>query len=337
LIRALCATGDRENALRQHQISTRELRGAGEPNLAELNAALETHRSTPGAVIAPREPDAQLQQQIRFCTASDGVRIAYATVGQGPPLVKTANWLNHLEYDWDSPIWRQLFRRLGRDHQFIRYDARGNGLSDWDVEDISFDAFVRDLESVVDAAGLDRFPLLGISRGGPIAIAYAVKHPERVTHLALLHPLAGDVSLTSTFAVMRAFLPLMRITPPALLRRPMRAELIRWFSDPARARTTVDQYMVMWQKPLRWRQFLRQLAAISPESVMECTRRLSTIQQPVAIVASDDDPAVPAVALQNIRKALPRATLDIVKNVRHFSPEESPERIAGVIATLMRS
>ena len=126
-----------------------------------------------------------MQQEIRFCTASDGVGIAYATVGQGPPLVKAANWLNHLEFDWQSPIWRHLFRDLARDHLLIRYDARGNGLSDWNVDDISFDSFVRDLETVVDAAGVERFALLGISQGCAISIAYAVRHPERVTHLVL--------------------------------------------------------------------------------------------------------------------------------------------------------
>ena len=81
-------------------------------------------------------------RKIHFCTASDGVRIAYAVAGQGPPLVKAANWLNHLEYDWQSPIWRHLLHALAADHQFIRYDARGNGLSDWDVGEFSFAAFV---------------------------------------------------------------------------------------------------------------------------------------------------------------------------------------------------
>ncbi len=125
------------------------------------------------------------KQQIRFCTSADGVRIAYATTGAGPPLVKAANWLTHLEFDWDSPVWRHWIRELSRDHTFLRYDERGCGLSDWDVPELSFEAWVRDLETVVDAAGVERFPLLGISQGAAIAIAYAARHPERVSHLIL--------------------------------------------------------------------------------------------------------------------------------------------------------
>jgi DNA-binding winged helix-turn-helix (wHTH) protein/pimeloyl-ACP methyl ester carboxylesterase len=134
---------------------------------------------------SPQQPPAPLQQEIHFCTASDGVRIAYAEVGQGPPLIKTANWLNHLEYDWESPIWSPLLHELAATNRFIRYDARGNGLSDWDVDDISFEAFVHDLETLVDAIGIERFPLFGISQGCAVSIAYAVRHPHRVSHLVL--------------------------------------------------------------------------------------------------------------------------------------------------------
>lgn len=126
-----------------------------------------------------------MEQEIRFCTTADGVRIAYATAGDGPPLVKAANWLNHLEFDWRSPIWRHLLEEFGRDHLLVRYDERGNGLSDWNVDQFTFEAFVQDMESVVEALGLKRFPILGISQGGPVAIAYAVRHPEKVSHLIL--------------------------------------------------------------------------------------------------------------------------------------------------------
>jgi class 3 adenylate cyclase/pimeloyl-ACP methyl ester carboxylesterase len=126
-----------------------------------------------------------LEQHIHLCTTRDGVNLAYATIGDGPPLVKAANWLSHLEYDWRGPIWRHWLEGLASSHNLIRYDERGCGLSDWDVDDFSFEYWVQDLEAVVDAAGVDRFPLLGISQGGAIAIAYAARHPERVSHLIL--------------------------------------------------------------------------------------------------------------------------------------------------------
>jgi pimeloyl-ACP methyl ester carboxylesterase/DNA-binding CsgD family transcriptional regulator len=125
------------------------------------------------------------KQQIRFARGHDGVRLAYASVGSGPTLIKAATWLSHLEYDWNSPVWSHLLRELSSHCNFVRYDERGCGLSDWAVDDLSFESWVRDLETVVDAVGADRFALLGVSQGAPIAIAYAVRHPERVSHLVL--------------------------------------------------------------------------------------------------------------------------------------------------------
>ncbi len=126
-----------------------------------------------------------ITQEIRFCVAPDGTRIAYATTGIGAPLVKAANWITHLVYDLESPVWRHWLAGLSRHHQLIRYDERGCGLSDWEVQRFTFDAWVDDLEVVVDALNLERFPLLGVSQGGAVAIAYAVRHPERVSHLIL--------------------------------------------------------------------------------------------------------------------------------------------------------
>ena len=124
-------------------------------------------------------------QEVRFCTSPDGVRIAYATTGTGPPLVKVATWLTHIEFDRDSPVWRHWLAALSRRHTLVRYDERGCGLSDWNAADISFESEIADLETVVDAVGLARFPLIGISQAGAVAIAYAVRHPERVSHLVL--------------------------------------------------------------------------------------------------------------------------------------------------------
>ncbi len=137
------------------------------------------------APVAARSSSADLRQDVQFCTAWDGVRIAYAGVGEGQPLVKCANWLNHLEYDWQSPVWSPLLKALAGRYRLIRYDERGNGLSDWEVDDISLEAFVRDLECIADTNGLGKFALLGISQGCAVSIAYAVRHPERVSHLVL--------------------------------------------------------------------------------------------------------------------------------------------------------
>jgi pimeloyl-ACP methyl ester carboxylesterase len=126
-----------------------------------------------------------LDQRIRFCTSADGVRLAYAVHGSGPPLLKAANWLTHLEYDWDSIVWRHLLQALGRRHTVVRYDERGCGLSDRDPEDFGLDGLVSDLAAVADAAGLGEFDLLGISQGGALGVAYAVRHPERVRRLVL--------------------------------------------------------------------------------------------------------------------------------------------------------
>ena len=134
---------------------------------------------------APAPVPAALEHEIRFCTARDGARIAYASVGQGSPVIQVANCLSHLEFGWRSPVWDHVVDALANDHQLVRYDARGCGLSDWDVDDISFEGLLRDLEAVVDAAGLTRFALFGTTQGCAVSIAYAIRHPERVARLVL--------------------------------------------------------------------------------------------------------------------------------------------------------
>ncbi len=127
----------------------------------------------------------RFEQQIKFCKSRDGARIAMATLGRGPPLLRTAHWLSHAEHDARSPVWTHWLQELSRDHTYIRYDQRGCGLSDWSPPRTSFEAWIDDLEAVVEAQGLNQFTLFGMSQGGAIAIAYAARHPERVSRLVL--------------------------------------------------------------------------------------------------------------------------------------------------------
>ena len=149
-------------------------------------AELAGSRSAAAVEARSRSARALRAQQIGFCQVPDGTKIAYATLGTGSPILKAANWLNHLELDWNSPIWGSSFAELARQRMLVRYDERGCGLSDWDVDDLSFEAFVEDLEAVADKLGLERFPLLGISQGCAVSIEYAVRHPERVAGLILI-------------------------------------------------------------------------------------------------------------------------------------------------------
>jgi class 3 adenylate cyclase/pimeloyl-ACP methyl ester carboxylesterase len=166
-------------------VTYREL---GRQNLKNIAKPVEAYAIQLDAATSPGSrflATARLKQEIRYCKAPDGVRLAYATVGNGPPMLKSAHWMGHLEYDWELPISRHLLLGLAKDHALIRYDARGNGLSDWDVHEISLDAWVSDMETIADTVGLKRYPLFGFSQGCPVAIAYAARHPERVSHLIL--------------------------------------------------------------------------------------------------------------------------------------------------------
>jgi len=124
-------------------------------------------------------------QRVRFCKSKDGTRIGYAMTGKGYPLLRTGHWLTHLEHDWHSPIWRPVLDELGSSFSVTRYDQRGNGLSDWTINEFNLEKCVKDMEAVVEAAGLERFALYGTSQGAPVSVAYAVRHPEKVSHLIL--------------------------------------------------------------------------------------------------------------------------------------------------------
>jgi class 3 adenylate cyclase/pimeloyl-ACP methyl ester carboxylesterase len=176
-------------AVRDHLYGRLDLRfeELGPLSLKNIARPVEAYLLESQGTTAPPEVANALarRQEIRYCQATDGVRLALAIAGKGPRLFRTANYLNHLEYDWESPITSHLLRSLVGKFTLARYDARGTGLSDWEAADVSFGAWVRDLETIVSAVGWERFPLMGISQGCAVAIAYAVRHPERVSHLIL--------------------------------------------------------------------------------------------------------------------------------------------------------
>jgi pimeloyl-ACP methyl ester carboxylesterase len=149
-----------------------------------LVAEVEVLQPTAAELVSPAP--AKLQHTY-FCKAHDGTRLAYAKLGAGPAIVKAANWLSHLEVDWQGPVWRHWLEFLSRDRCLIRYDARGNGLSDWRARSITFEDFIEDLASVFDSAGVVRAPVLGISQGAAVAASHAARHPERVSALVLVN------------------------------------------------------------------------------------------------------------------------------------------------------
>lgn len=189
LMRGHLLRGDRAAVLRQFEVLADVLeRELGLGPSAEARSVRDLARGlAPGQGERSALPRAAslANQRVGFCGTVDGVRLAYAVSGSGPPLVKTSNWLTHVDHDWTSPVWNHWWQALSARHTLVRYDERGTGLSDWDIDPAGFglEPWVRDLETVVDALGLEQFPLLGISQGGPIAVEYAARHPERVSHL----------------------------------------------------------------------------------------------------------------------------------------------------------
>jgi class 3 adenylate cyclase/pimeloyl-ACP methyl ester carboxylesterase len=159
----------------------------GSQRVKNISRPIRVWQWTPDAPPQePRSTQAALQQRVRFAAAADGVQIAWASIGEGPPVLKAPNWLNHLEYEWRSPVWGPFFAELARHCRLVRFDQRGNGLSDWEVGEISDGMMSTDMATVADAAGLGRFALLGISQGGAFSIRYAVENPARVTCLVLI-------------------------------------------------------------------------------------------------------------------------------------------------------
>lgn len=162
-------------------------RDMGGQRVKNISRPIKVWQWTPNAAPERKTPEVGLKQRVQFTTSADGTQIAWASVGDGPPVFKAPNYLNHIEYEWTSPFWGPFLAEFARNNRLVRFDQRGNGLSDWEVERISPEAMIEDMEAVVTAAGMDRFALFGISQGSAFSVRYAVEHPDKVSCLILFN------------------------------------------------------------------------------------------------------------------------------------------------------
>ena len=266
-------------------------------------------------------PDTEPLQEIRFCRGTSEARLAYAIHGTGPPLVIVSCWLGHLQHDWRSPVWRHFLDDLGRIATVIRYDERGFGLSDWSVDDFSLEARVGDLESVVAAAGHERFALLGMSGGAPVAIAYAAQHPERVTRLILYGgATAGSLPLTAEEAAEQAaYEALIRVgwaKPDSRFRRVFTSafipnateEQMRWMDDLQRMSTSTENALA--SRLARQRADVRQT--------------LPSVKSPTLSLHARDDRMVSFESARDASASIPDARLVPLESANHILLAEEP-------------
>jgi len=322
LIRFLASHGQNSQAKAQRVIAEKILNEIDAFDASQFDAA---EAAAPSPVSAPSQPQPRPDlppQDIRFCTAHDGVQIAYAAVGSGPPLVKCANWLNHLEYDWESPVWRHIFKAFCDEFSFVRYDSRGNGLSDWNTEEFSFDTMVADLEAVVDAAGLDRFPLLGISQGCAVSIEYAVRHPERVTKLVLFGGYARGWRIESS--------------PEAISGvEAMRTLMLQgWGQDNPAFRQMFTTLFIPDATPEEFASFNElQRMTTSPENaarlldalgVVDVRHRLAEVQAPTLVIHNRGDMRVAPRRGREMATGIPGAKFVSLESKNHLLLEHDP-------------
>jgi pimeloyl-ACP methyl ester carboxylesterase/DNA-binding CsgD family transcriptional regulator len=263
------------------------------------------------------------RQRIRYVRTSDGIQLAWAEAGSGPALVKAANWLSHLEYDWDSPVWRHWMRFLSSNFRYIRYDERGCGMSDRQTGDLSRERWLADLESVVEAAGpAEPFALLGISQGAAICVAYAVRHPERVSALVLYggyargwtHRPAGPgrsqyeaiVELTRTGwgkqnpAFRQVFTS--RFIPGGS------PEQIEWWNDLCRKTTTPETAAELLQS----------------RADLEVMDLLSAVRAPTLVLHARDDQVCPIAEGRLLASGIPGAEFVELESDNHVLLEHEP-------------
>lgn len=310
------AVGD--SGTRQAVIATVPRRGIR--FVAEVEEAGGDGEEVPPPRPAQARPAAS-RQTIRYCTSRDGTRIAFAVTGSGPPLLRAGHWLTHLEHDWHSPIWRPFLAELGERFTLIRYDQRGNGLSDREVADLSLDAFVADLEAVADAAGLDRHALYASSQAVPVAIEYAARHPGRLTGLALHGGYYQGRLLRSPEAREQgeAYLALMRHGWGAEGSQFLQAFASIFIPDGTQEQV---RSVVELQKISATADMAVRLRRAFDE--FDVSGRLGEVTVPVLVVHGRNDGVHPLQQSQDMAAMLPDAQLMVLETRNHVLPPQDP-------------
>lgn len=256
-----------------------------------------------------------MHQQVRYCTADDGVRLAYSVIGKGSPVVRPSHWLTHLEYDLESPVWRHVVLGLAQRHSLVRFDARGSGMSQRDVTDVSFERWVGDLEVVVDAVALPKFTLLGVSQGAAVAVAYAVRHPERVSHLILYGGFARGA---------------LRRGPEERERVELGLELVRqgWGSDQEAYRQWFTSQFIPGgsAEQYHWFNRLQQVSAtpemsgrsLAASADIDVAALLPQVTAPTLVMHCRGDARVPFSQSEELAAQIPGATFVPLKGDNHL-------------------
>jgi pimeloyl-ACP methyl ester carboxylesterase/DNA-binding SARP family transcriptional activator len=316
LVQRLNAAGRRQEAEAQYAAAAKALAEVGGPTrLLERARQSEAAPAASASALAA----AEMRQEIRFCRAGDGVRIAYALAGEGPPLVKTANWMNHLEYDWESPIFAHFLRGLADGRRLLRYDARGNGLSDWDVGEVNQDTWYADFEAVIEASGFERFPILGVSQGAASAITYAVRHPERVSHLVLLGAFAAGRRDPEGVAQRKAMTTLVRTGWAD--ENPAFRQLFASLFIPGATRELADAFNELQRRTTSAECAARYYEAAGQLDVREL---LPKVTVPTLVLHSRGDAMVPIEAGRLLASSIPNARFVALPGQNHIMLEDEP-------------
>ncbi len=283
-------------------------------------------------LAAPRYFSSPIEQTLGFATTSDGVRIAYATTGSGPPAIFVLGWGTHLEQGTMSGLYDPLVgvARISERSFLVRYDGRGFGLSERNVTDFSLDARVRDLEAVADALHLERFALYAVSAGGAAAIAYTSRHPERVSRLVLLEASAGPASLTPRPPVadlMEKTLPLVRTSWDSPAVRDMWVSIVNPDFDEVFRRVTNELFRISGDGAAMAGFFTAWLADDTSEQAR-------AIRVPVLVIHGDRDAAVPLEYGVKLASLIPGARLEILKGANHVTTLMDPRTLALMVEFL---